>query len=89
MNLNISRRSHQFLEDLQPKHYKQVTGKLLDLMRNPRPNDCRHLAGHPGFYRVTAGEYRIVYRTASDVVHVAVINVRNDDAAYRELERVT
>ena len=89
MNLNLSRRSHQFLTDLQPKHYKQVASKLLLLAKDPRPNDCRHLCGHPGYFRVTAGEYRIIYFTTHDVVHISVINTRNDDAVYKELERVT
>jgi mRNA interferase RelE/StbE len=89
MNLNLSRRSHQFLNDLQPKYYKQVASKLLHLAKDPRPNDCRHLCGHPGYFRVTAGEYRIIYFTTNDVVHISVINTRNDDAVYKELERVT
>jgi len=89
MNINLSRRSHQFLADLQPKQYKQVAGKLLHLAKEPRPNDCRHLSGHPGYFRVTAGEYRIIYYLANDVVYIAVINTRNDNAVYKELERAT
>ena len=89
MNFNLSRRSHQFLTDLQPKFYKQVASKLLHLAKDPRPNDCRHLCGYPGYLRVTAGEYRIIYYTANDVVHIVVINARNDDAVYKELERIS
>ena len=88
MNLNLSRRSREFLEQLQPMQYKQVAGKILSLAQDPRPNYSRHVSGYPGYFRVTAGEYRIIYMPAKDIVSVAVVNVRNDDAVYKELDRL-
>lgn len=45
MNLNLSRRSHQFLADLQPKHHKQVASRLWHLAKDPKPNNIAISAG--------------------------------------------
>jgi mRNA interferase RelE/StbE len=86
--IDITRRSCDFLKDLQPKEFKQVTNKILSLLRNPYPEDCKHLAGHPGFRRIYVGEFRVCYEVSNGVVHVAVVGRRKDDAVYKELNRV-
>ena len=86
--IDLTRRAHDFLKDLQPKQFKQVTNKILSLLRDPYPQDCKHLAGHPGFRRVDVGEFRVCYETSDNVVRIAVVGRRNDDAVYKELNRV-
>lgn len=86
--INLTRRAQDFLNDLQPKQFKQVTNRILSLLRNPYPEDCKHLAGHPGFRRIDVGEFRMCYEVSNGVVHIAVVGLRNDDAVYKELNRV-
>jgi len=85
--IDLTRRALDFLKELQPKQFKQVTNKILSLSRDPYPQDCKHLAGHPGFRRVDVGEFRVCYEASDNFVRIAVVGRRNDDAAYKELNR--
>ena len=86
--IDLTRRAQDFLKDLQPKQFKQVTNRILSLLRDPYPGDCKHLSGHPGFRRIDVGEFRVCYAVCAGVVRVAVVGLRNDDAVYKELKRV-
>jgi mRNA interferase RelE/StbE len=69
------------------KHYKQVHEKILSLVTEPRPQDSRHMAGHPNFFRVTQGEYRIAYSYSDSEVKIARIGRRADDDVYKSFDR--
>jgi len=88
MMLDISRSSQKFLGKLQtPKQYKQITSKIISLLKNPMPNDSKHLSGYPGYFRVDSGEYRIVYTNSESIIKIAVVNKRNDDEVYKQMKR--
>jgi len=62
--------------------------KIIELCSNPTPQDAKMLKGTSGdFWRVDAGEYRIIYRLEDDVLKVPLIGKRNDDEVYREMRR--
>jgi mRNA interferase RelE/StbE len=48
---------------------------------------AKALAGYP-FWRVRAGNYRIVYAVAADTLNVLLVGKRNDDEIYRQLRRM-
>lgn len=69
-----------------PRDARQRVGRCIDqLAGEPRPADCEKIAGQDGFYRVRAGDYRVVYQVHDDrlVVLVALIGDRRD--IYRHL----
>jgi mRNA interferase RelE/StbE len=86
--IDLTRRAQDFLQDLQPKQFKQVAKSIFALLKDPFPADCKHLSGHPGFRRIDVGEYRVCYEVSNGIVRVAVVGLRNDDAVYKELKRV-
>ena len=75
------------LDAIEKKQYKQVMGKIVDLMKNPRPNDSKHLAGHPGYFRVDSGEYRACYWFDDLKVFIAAVGPRNDDDVFNTFRR--
>ncbi len=79
--------ARSFLENLPAKQYKQVAGKIFELLRNPYPQDAKHIKGIQGFRRVTSGEYRIAYTVVGETIKIAVVGKRNDDEVYKILER--
>lgn len=87
MSLNLSRSAREFLDQLQPKQFKQVTSQILRLQLDASPHDGRHLAGHPGYRRIDCGEFRVCYRVDGNEVCIVVVGKRNDDEVYRELSR--
>lgn len=72
-----------------PKQFKQVILKLLPLQGEPRPQDCRKLAGYEGSgYRVDQGEYRILYEVDDQAQHVTVFLIGHRKDIYRKLKRL-
>jgi mRNA interferase RelE/StbE len=87
LEISFSRKADKFLRDLkfgQPKHVRQLAQKILDLRKQPYPNDSKQLKGYP-YHRVDSGEYRIVYRVEGELLVIALVGKRNDDEVYRNL----
>ena len=54
------------------------------LMADPRPADAERLKGYE-YFRVTVGEYRIVFDVRDGALRVLAVGKRNDDEVYRRL----
>lgn len=87
MKLDTHRDVLDVLSGLDAKHYKQVARKMLGLMADPHPPDSQALRGYDDLLRADIGEFRIIYRIDDNTVYIDVIGRRNDDAAYRKMER--
>ncbi|MEK7669433.1 MAG: type II toxin-antitoxin system RelE/ParE family toxin [Patescibacteria group bacterium] len=88
LKIEFTKQSDKFLKKLLPKHKRQVSRKIQNLLENPFPNDSRLLKGTPGFYRVDIGEYRICYAVSADVLIIGLVGKRNDDEVYRKFKRL-
>lgn len=89
LRIDPSRQALKFLDQLTPKHGRQIAAKLLQLRGDPHPPDSKGLKGFDQPYlRATVGEYRIVYRVEEDTLKVVIIGKRNDDEVYRQLRRL-
>jgi len=74
------------------KRLRQVFLKILSLRRSPRPPDSEQLThftyrGFTGF-RVTQGEYRIVYAIDEKAKVVKLARILHRDRDYRELDQI-
>ena len=85
--INLSKRAQKFLDQLPPKQRRQVSGKLLELAKDPTPADSGQLKGFP-YLRADIGEYRIICRYDDDVLYAPIVGKRNDDDVYRQLRRL-
>lgn len=82
--LDLSNAARSYLDTLDKKPFRQVTSKMLDLMKNPYPNDSIQLKGQKRkLLRVDIGEHRIVYSIVDTVVMIENIDKRNDGTVYR------
>ncbi|MHC5599616.1 MAG: type II toxin-antitoxin system RelE family toxin [Nostoc sp.] len=86
-SLRIAKTAEKDLLDLQAKLYKQVVSKILSLQGNSQPQDCKALKGYEGGYRVSQGEYRILYTIdeESKLIDVFRVGKRNDGEVYKNL----
>ncbi len=87
LTLDLTHQARDFLDQLDPKRFRQVVKKILALMENPRPADSKVLQGHL-FRRADIGEYRIIYRVEENCLKVALVDKRNDDEVYKKLSRM-
>jgi len=94
-SLEFSEAVFDTLEDLgrsDAKHLRQVFLKVLSLRRSPRPPDSEQLTyftyrGLTGF-RVTQGEYRIIYAIDEKAKVVKLARILHRDRDYRELDQI-
>jgi mRNA-degrading endonuclease RelE of RelBE toxin-antitoxin system len=94
-SLEFSEAVFATLEDLghsDAKRLRQFFLKILSLRRSPRPPDSEQLAhftyrGFVGF-RVTQGEYRIVYAMDEKAKVVKLARILHRDRDYRELDHI-
>ncbi len=82
--IDITKAAGKFIKRLPAKQYRQVVSTILELRKDPTPNDSRLLAGYTEYHRVDIGEYRIVYRFDDDTVYIAIVGKRNDDEVYKQ-----
>jgi len=88
MKLSLTRQASRELESLDAKQSRQVTLKVIGLLKNPEPHDSSLLTGSKhGERRVDLGEYRAIYAIHNDSVEVVVIGKRNDDDVYNIWKR--
>jgi mRNA interferase RelE/StbE len=71
--LEVAGRVLKRLKRLPPKHRRQVWEQIKSLQENPRPQDHKKLKNIEG-YRITAGEYRVLY-TIDDQAHKVVVYI--------------
>lgn len=85
--LDLSRQAAAFLQSLPAKQGRQIAEKLQALETDPSAVPSEALKGYSPMRRLRAGEYRIIYAVADDVIEVRLIGKRNDDDIYKALER--
>jgi mRNA interferase RelE/StbE len=61
----------------------RITGKLVELARNPGPPGVEKLAGGTDEYRVRVGNYRIVYAIEDARLIVLVLRIADRKDVYR------
>jgi mRNA-degrading endonuclease RelE of RelBE toxin-antitoxin system len=94
-SLEFSEAIYGALEELgraDAKRLRQVFLKMLSLRRSPRPPDSEQLThftyrGLTGF-RVTQGEYRIIYAIDEKAKVVKLARILHRDRDYRELDQI-
>jgi mRNA interferase RelE/StbE len=85
--LLISKSAGKFIKSLPPKQFKQIVSSVLNLRKNPLPQDAKKLKGDNPYFRSDIGEYRIIYRTDKNTVYISLIGKRNDDEIYRNFRQ--
>jgi len=87
LTLDMTNSAFDFLTEMQIKPFRQVMLKILQLTKNPHPQDAKKLIGYD-FYRVDIGEYRVIYQEENGVLKIILVGKRNDDEVYRRLKNM-
>lgn len=85
--INLSKQADKFLDKLPPKQFKQIVKELFRLTKNPEQQDIIKLKRSDDFFRKDIGEYRIIYKTDSEILYITVVGKRNDDEVYKLFDR--
>jgi mRNA-degrading endonuclease RelE of RelBE toxin-antitoxin system len=85
--VRFSRKAQKYIDSMQNKDAKIVAGVLQRLARAPRES-AEKLKQNPSFWRVHAGNHRIVYLILDDRKMIIVALVRDRKDAYRDLDKL-
>ncbi len=89
LNIRISKKAAKFLKTVPIKHARQLKLKIEYLRLDAFPNDSKLLKmDNVKRYRVTAGEYRIIYHVKDNIIWLDLIGKRNDSQIYKEFKRL-
>lgn len=81
--VEIARRAVKSLARL-PRVEQQKVRAAIDLLaEEPRPPNCTKLAGEQSVYRVSVGDYRILYEVFDQRLVVLVVRVGHRRDVYR------
>ena len=81
--ISIDKRVLKSFRRIPEKHARQIQEALERLQINPHPQDSKKLQVSGG-YRVTVGEYRILYTIDEDTATVVVYRIiRRNDYSYK------
>lgn len=61
----------------------RVTEAIGGLAADPRPSECKKLAGKTDYYRIRVGDYRVLYEVRDSDVLVLVIKIGHRREVYR------
>jgi mRNA interferase RelE/StbE len=87
-DIQIAPAAERQLRKLPPQAQVKIFKALESLASNPRPAGVEKLSADPRFWRVRAGDYRVVY-FIDDGVHLLIVLVaRHRKDAYRDIENL-
>ena len=79
----LERAAEKDLGRLSSDVHDRVIKAIQALAANPRPPDCRKLAGSKHDWRIRVGDYRVVYEIADQIRVVRVNRVRHRREVHR------
>jgi mRNA interferase RelE/StbE len=79
----LERAAEKDLSRLTSKIHDRIVTAIQALADNPRPPDCRKLAGSKNDWRIRVGDYRVIYEITDQIRVVRVNRVRHRREVYR------
>ena len=86
--IEVTPRARKDLKAL-PTREKQRVAKQIDALKtDPRPTGCKKLQGREDFYRIRAGNYRVVYQIEDEVLFILIVRVGDRKEIYEIIRRL-
>lgn len=81
--VELSHRTYDSIEKLDPQVRERVTGKLRELEGTPFPRGCRKLRGGVDVYRLRVGKIRILYKILWGEKAILVFKIESREHVYQ------
>jgi mRNA interferase RelE/StbE len=63
---------------------ERINLKIQELAIEPRPNGVKKLEDEDNFYRIRAGNYRVIYQIFDDILLVSIVTVGHRSEVYQD-----
>lgn len=78
--IEFDKRAIKFISK-QPKPQRERLFKAISIL--PLSGDIKAMQGHPGYFRLRVGDYRVIYTVDNNVLIVRIIEVGNRGDVYK------
>jgi len=86
--IEVTPRAQKDLKALPTGERQRVAEQIDALKTDPRPTGCRKLRGREDFYRIRAGDYRVVYQIEDEVLFILIVRVGDRKEIYDIIRRL-
>jgi mRNA interferase RelE/StbE len=86
--IKVTPRAQKDLKALPTRERQRVAEQIDALKLDPRPTGCRKLKGREGFYRIRAGDYRVVYQIEDEVLLILIVRAGDRKEIYEIIRRL-
>ena len=83
--IEFSRKAERQFRGLSRQVQLRLSAKIESLGQNPRPRGAKKLEGVEKLYRISVGDYRVIYEVRDDVLVILVVKVGDRKEVYRRL----
>ena len=81
----IEKKAEKDFKNISKINHKRIIAAILTLKDNPRSVDVRKISGSENYYRVRAGDYRIIYEIDDNKKKVIIFRIRHRREVYENL----
>ena len=90
LKIKLPNKVEKTLKRIPARQQKQIFTKIEALCLDPEPRGSRIIRGGLAPYRrIKVGNYRVIYFVEDDTLHIVVIDKRNDERVYRQINRLS
>ncbi len=86
--IEVTPRAQKDLKALPVRERQRVADQIDALQTDPRPPDCKKLKGKEDFFRIRAGDYRVVYLVKDEVLLILIVRVGDRKEIYEIIRRL-
>ncbi len=88
LKLVLEQPALDFLFRTNRKDVGLISLRIFALVSEPFPSGSIKLQDSEGAFRLRAGDYRIIYKVADDVVRILLVGPRHDDEVYTTFRKL-
>jgi mRNA interferase RelE/StbE len=82
-SIELLKTAHKQLAKIPRKDRLKIADRIDELAEDPRPIGHKKLAASKDFYRIRAGDYRIIYQIRDDILLVLIVEIGHRREVYR------
>jgi len=86
--IEVTPRAQKDLKALPTRERQRVAEQIDALKTDPRQAGGRKLRGREDFYRIRAGDYRVVYQIEDEVLLILIVRVGDRKEIYEIIRRL-
>ena len=83
-SLSVKRNASKSLRGIPKNRHEKIKASIHALVEAPRPPGCKKLSKKKPLYRISVGDYRVIYEIRDKEIIILVVVIDHRSKAYRK-----